>query len=82
MISDVYNIYHFVKISFGVPPAITPIVASRLYWSVCIPCMTHGLEVALLSENAVSTLEQAHGQLAKYMQNYQNRHRTLLFLPC
>jgi hypothetical protein len=47
---------------------VTPVVASKLYWAVCIPRMTHGLEVATLSDNSVEKLEQAHGQMAKSIQ--------------
>jgi hypothetical protein len=47
---------------------VTPVVASKLYWAICIPRMTYGLEVATLADRSVRKLEQAHGQMAKVIQ--------------
>jgi hypothetical protein len=47
---------------------ITPIAMSKLYWSVCIPSMTHGLEVSPLNSGSVDLMEQAHGSMAKMSQ--------------
>ena len=47
---------------------VPPPVASKLYWAISVPRMTHGLEATCLSDKAVTMLEQAHGQMAKGIQ--------------
>ncbi len=38
---------------------VTPVVASKVYWSVCMPRMTHGIEVATISDTSMSTEHMA-----------------------
>ena len=47
---------------------VTPVVSSKLYWSVCVPRMMHGLEVTDLQVCDLNKLEQAHGKMAKMIQ--------------
>ena len=47
---------------------VPPVVSAKLYWSVCVPRMTHGLEISMLSDSSMSKLEQAHGHMAKCIQ--------------
>ena len=48
---------------------VTPMISSKLYWAISIPIMTHGMEIATLSEQSVRRMEQAHGEMAKCIQN-------------
>ena len=47
---------------------VTPIVASKLYWNICVPKLTHGLEIACLSETSKKNIESSHGRIAKAIQ--------------
>lgn len=47
---------------------VTPVVMTKLYWSVCIPRLTHGLEIVPISTGSVDMLEQAHSNMAKWTQ--------------
>jgi hypothetical protein len=47
---------------------VSPVVMTKLYWSSCVPIMTHGLEVLPLTDTAVEALEQAHSNMAKLIQ--------------
>ena len=46
----------------------TPVVMTKLYWSICVPRLTHGLEIVPLSPGSVDMLEQAHTSMAKWTQ--------------
>ena len=46
----------------------TPKVASKLYWSISIPILSHGLEIIEITKPIMQSLEQAHGEMAKMMQ--------------
>ena len=45
-----------------------PMSASKVYWSVCVPRMLHGLEIMPLSTPNLEQLEQAHHSMAKMVQ--------------
>ena len=47
---------------------VTTVAASHLYWSNYIPMLMHGMEIAELTPDCVSALEQAHGSAAKVIQ--------------
>lgn len=47
---------------------VTTKTASHLYWSVCIPRLCHGAEVACLDEESLKDIEQYHGYAAKQIQ--------------
>ena len=53
--------------STSVPMA--PNVLSRLYWSICIPKMTYGLDVTPITDSGIETLENAHRYHANIIQN-------------
>ena len=46
----------------------SPVAMSKLYWTVCIPRMTYGLEVLPLHNSSVENMELAHGSMAKMTQ--------------
>ena len=46
----------------------SPRVLSKLYWSNCMSCMSHGLEILPLNHSSLQTLEQEHGSMAKMAQ--------------
>ena len=46
----------------------TPISASKLYWSVCIPKLTYGLHLMDLPDEALSDMESFHAKMAKSYQ--------------
>ena len=48
---------------------VVPHVLSKLYWSVCIPKLTYGLEITSLSESCLEMIETAHRQHANIVQN-------------
>ena len=49
---------------------------SKIYWNMCVPRMTYGLEVVPTSERQILELEQAHRQHAKIIQGVPNNiHR-------
>ena len=45
-----------------------PSIASRLYWTVVIPVMLHGVELLPLTPSQVDKLDSAHIQMAKVLQ--------------
>jgi hypothetical protein len=47
---------------------IQPVTMSRLYWTICVPRMVHGLEILPISDSSLDELEQAHGSMAKIAQ--------------
>jgi hypothetical protein len=47
---------------------VTPVVSSKLYWTICVPRLTHGLEIASLSESSIKSIEASHGRIAKAIQ--------------
>ena len=46
----------------------TPVSASKLYWSVCVPKLTYGLHLSPLPSEAIDTLESYHAKMAKTFQ--------------
>ena len=47
---------------------ITPVITSKLYWSICVPKMTHDCEMATLSEGSMHMVEICHGKVAMAIQ--------------
>ena len=47
---------------------VTPVVASKIYWSVCVPKIMHGLEICKVKDSDLGKLEQSHGKIAKQIQ--------------
>ncbi len=47
---------------------VSAVTASKLYWSVCIPKLTYGIEVMNVSSTCVDALESFHQKSAKYIQ--------------
>ena len=47
---------------------VTPVILSKLYWTVCVPKMMYGLEVSQVKDSDMNKLEQAHGRMAKHIQ--------------
>ena len=47
---------------------ITPITASKLYWSVCISRLCYGLEIMHINGEVMDTLESYHSEMAKVVQ--------------
>ena len=43
----------------------SPLAMTKLYWTICIPRMTHGLEVLPPNKNSVEIMEQAHESMVK-----------------
>ena len=43
-------------------------VMSKVYWSKCMPILTHGVELMSLSDKSIGSMEQAHGEMAKMAQ--------------
>ena len=47
---------------------ISPVTASKLYWNVCIPKLTYGIEVMDIKRSSVELVEGFHNQAAKITQ--------------
>jgi hypothetical protein len=47
---------------------VTPLVASKLYWAICVPRLIYGLEIACLSATNTRKIECSHGSMAKAIQ--------------
>jgi hypothetical protein len=47
---------------------VTPVTASKLYWSVCIPKLTYGFEVMNVKASSLETVETFHYHAAKTIQ--------------
>ena len=52
--------------SYMVP--VSPRIMSKLYWSVAVPKFTYGLELCVLNDNCINTLEEAHRKFSKIIQ--------------
>jgi hypothetical protein len=47
---------------------VTPVTASKLYWSVCVPKLTYGFEVMDVKSSSLETVETFHYHAAKTIQ--------------
>ena len=47
---------------------LSPVIISKLYWSLVVPQMAYGLEIIGLSRYAEAALETAHNGMAKIAQ--------------
>ena len=52
--------------SYCVP--VTPISSSKLYWQICVPKLTYGMEVMNVSDKSLESLEHFHINMSKHMQ--------------
>ena len=50
-----------------------PTISSKLYWSMCVTKLMHGLEIADLSESNINKLDTFHGSVAKAIQGIPKR---------
>ena len=46
----------------------TPISASKLYWSICVPKITYGLHLMQMPDESISHMESFHATMAKTYQ--------------
>ena len=51
-----------------VPLMLHPYPMSKLYWSLCVPRMTYGIEVWPVGQAGISAMTRAHNQSAKVIQ--------------
>ena len=59
----------------------SPVIVSKLYWSVVIPQMTYGLELLNLPSRAIAALESAHISMAKAAQGLPRSAANAAALP-
>ncbi len=55
------------------PVLLNPIVASKLYWSLCVTKLTYGLEVWPPGEQGLTKFETFHNQVAKTIQGLPDK---------
>ena len=48
---------------------VTPITASKLYWSVCVPRLCYGIEMMAINGEAMDIMEAYHAEMAKTIQS-------------
>jgi hypothetical protein len=44
-------------------------ISSKLYWSICVPIVTYGMEISIISNECMNILEDMHWSVAKQIQN-------------
>ena len=59
----------------------SPVVISKLYWSIVVPQMTYGLELVDLDNKCESLLEMAHFSMAKATQGLPRTAANVTSLP-
>ena len=60
----------------------TPVSASKLYWSVCIPKLTYGLHLMDIPNEATQSLESYHAKFAKVFQGLPDQASNLGAVAC
>ena len=52
---------------------VTPTSSSKVYWSVCVPKLTYGMEIMPIPEKAVQSIQSFHADAAKVFQGLPNQ---------
>lgn len=67
-LSATMQVYNTIKAICSPPGMMNPATMSKLYWSLCVPKMTYGMEVWPISIQSNNAMEKVHNHVAKCIQ--------------
>ena len=62
------QMYNTIQALSPPPVLLNPAILSKLYWSLCVPKMTYGMEVWPICRQNTIAMEKSHNQVAKCIQ--------------